>query len=188
LLDSVRFIEEQEKLSTNPNFYQIKLLLLSSFFVFISSFFVFPLSFNPPILGGKGFLMDNLNVEWCKGLPYKDKKHQKLAAARHYQKNKELIKSRMKRRNVKYRQILRAYIADYLSKNPCIDCGETNPIVLEFDHRDTQEKTSTVSNLVRGRASLSKLTEEISKCDIRCANCHRKRTAVQFNWPSASNG
>lgn len=70
---------------------------------------------------------------------------------------------------------------EYLSTHPCVDCGESDPIVLEFDHRDPSKKSFTIGSQARhkGRDSLMK---EIEKCDVRCANCHRRRTAVQFNW------
>lgn len=73
----------------------------------------------------------------------------------------------------------RKYILNYLKTHPCIDCGETDFIVLEFDHREN--KKYNISNLV-GRAGIKLIQEEINKCDVRCANCHRRKTAKQFNW------
>lgn len=73
----------------------------------------------------------------------------------------------------------RQYIYDYLRDKSCVDCGETNPIVLEFDHRNPKLKVNNVSNLVR---SMEKLKIEITKCDVVCANCHRIRTAKQQDW------
>ena len=52
---------------------------------------------------------------------------------------------------------------------------------LEFDHRDRTTKIAAVSQLIARQFSWDKIMAEIDKCDVRCANCHRKRTAVQFN-------
>jgi hypothetical protein len=71
------------------------------------------------------------------------------------------------------------YISEYLSKNPCIDCGEDDIVVLEFDHV-RGEKRESISILKR--SSLKAVIEEIKKCEVRCANCHRRKTAKQFNW------
>jgi hypothetical protein len=63
-------------------------------------------------------------------------------------------------------------VLEYLQFHPCIGCGETDVLVLEFDHRG--DKKATISFLVRmGRCEA--LKREIEKCDVRCANCHRKR-------------
>ena len=72
------------------------------------------------------------------------------------------------------------FIYDYLSTHPCA-CGESDPVVLEFDHDDPSLKSFTVGSKI-GRVSMSRLLEEINKCTVRCANCHRRRTSVQFNW------
>ncbi len=77
----------------------------------------------------------------------------------------------------------RQRIWNYLLKHPCIDCGETNPVVLDFDHRDDSTKLLNLGNAC-GLAWI-KIKAEIAKCDVRCCKCHRIRTAKQFgyyNW------
>lgn len=74
------------------------------------------------------------------------------------------------------------FLWDYLKINPCIKCGENDPIVLEFDHKDSFDKITEVSTMAKNGASLEKIKEEINKCDILCANCHRRKTARQFEW------
>jgi len=71
------------------------------------------------------------------------------------------------------------YVQSYLASHPCIDCGENDPIVLEFDHRDPSQKKYNISERRRPVFSINTLKSEIEKCDIRCANCHRRRTHKQ---------
>lgn len=81
----------------------------------------------------------------------------------------------------------RTAVLDYLTRHPCVDCGEADPIVLEFDHRDPETKRAEVGVLISRGASLRRVLAEIILCDIRCANCHRRRTAFQFpNWRTAA--
>lgn len=69
----------------------------------------------------------------------------------------------------------------YLLEHPCVDCGETDPLVLDFDHREPSLKSNEVSRMVYHRPWRVVLGE-IEKCDVRCANCHRRKTARQFGW------
>lgn len=73
------------------------------------------------------------------------------------------------------------YIMGYLASHPCVDCGEDDPIVLEFDHRDRSTKSRNVSELIQWGSSRKKLDAEIAKCDVVCANCHRRRTHKQIH-------
>ncbi|WP_424001723.1 homing endonuclease associated repeat-containing protein [Haloarcula salina] len=56
----------------------------------------------------------------------------------------------------------------------CRRCDETDPACLDFHHRDEEEKEMTISQMITYGYSKAKLTEEMAKCDILCANCHRK--------------
>ena len=69
----------------------------------------------------------------------------------------------------------------YLDTHPCVDCNEDEKILLEFDHIDPSNKLGHISRLVR-TVGLKKLFDEIGKCVVRCANCHRKKTAQQYAW------
>lgn len=73
-----------------------------------------------------------------------------------------------------------AHVLEYLVKNPCIDCGNADVRVLEFDHRDEGAKRFNIADKLRAYA-WERLLAEIEKCDVRCANCHRIRTAEQFD-------
>lgn len=63
-----------------------------------------------------------------------------------------------------------------------MDCGENDPIVLDFDHIDENDKSYSISDMLKQRFAWSKIELEIKKCEVRCANCHRRRTAKQFAW------
>lgn len=75
----------------------------------------------------------------------------------------------------------RRYVWDYYCSHPCVDCGEADPIVLEFDHV-RGEKLAGVSQLVNNGRSLEVIQEEIDKCEVVCVNCHRRRTAKTQDW------
>ena len=70
-------------------------------------------------------------------------------------------------------------VHEHLLAHPCVDCGESDPLVLEFDH--VSGKDRAVSRLVQS-ARPERLMAEIAKCEIRCVNCHMRRTAAQFGW------
>lgn len=77
----------------------------------------------------------------------------------------------------------REFVLQYLGDKVCVDCGEDDPVVLEFDHVDPLCKTRTISYLVSNSGcSIKKIMQEIAKCQIRCANCHRRKTAKQRGY------
>jgi hypothetical protein len=73
-------------------------------------------------------------------------------------------------------------LREFKAEAGCMDCGENDPIVLEFDHRDREDKDLQFGDCARQGWSLAKLMEEAKKCDVVCANCHRRRTARQMGW------
>jgi hypothetical protein len=74
-----------------------------------------------------------------------------------------------------------AFVLGYLKSHPCVDCGETDPIVLDFDHV-RGEKRYAVTAMISHQFGLKTIAKEMEKCDIRCANCHRRKTALTQNW------
>jgi hypothetical protein len=68
----------------------------------------------------------------------------------------------------------RAYIVKYKKNNPCIDCGERNPELLEFHHLNPQTKRFEICKGVVGR-SHKQLREEMAGCVLLCKNCHELR-------------
>lgn len=74
------------------------------------------------------------------------------------------------------RELLRSFLTAYLEAHPCVDCGESDPIVLEFDHDRSQPKLFNIGEAVTRAMSIKTLSAEIAKCEVRCANCHRRKT------------
>ncbi len=93
-------------------------------------------------------------------------------------KDREDIYAAQKRHRLK----IRAKMFEFLSVNPCVDCGEKDPIVLEFDHCDPKSKFKLVSKMLSGHYSWESVQKEMKKCEIRCANCHRRKTYAQFGF------
>jgi hypothetical protein len=112
-------------------------------------------------------------------MPYKDRKSpealtsNRKAGRKYYEKNKaaQLVRNKNKKDQI------RSYIRQYKEHHGCMDCKvKTYPYyVLDFDHRDPQEKLRSPSTLANGN-SWKNMLEEIAKCDVVCANCHRERT------------
>lgn len=99
---------------------------------------------------------------------------------KHYQENKSKYLESKKLNQDKYRLRNRQYVYDYLKNNNCTDCGESDPVVLEFDHK--KDKEYNVSELIFTGCSTEKLQKEIDKCEVVCSNCHKRRTAKQFGF------
>lgn len=94
----------------------------------------------------------------------------------YYQRNKNLCKARNKKWWEERREEIRRRLWEFKLRNPCVDCGECDPRVLQFDHV-RGNKTCDVSALAYSRkASWDRIEKEIKKCVVRCANCHARRT------------
>lgn len=63
-------------------------------------------------------------------------------------------------------------IAEIKSKLKCCICGEHRYWLLDFHHRDPNEKDFNVSKIMRYKG-MELMLKEIEKCDVLCANCHR---------------
>lgn len=102
----------------------------------------------------------------------------------HYQTNQEkyleMVHDWNQENSAKRRDANRRYVFEYLLKHPCVDCGETHPIMLEFDHV-RGKKRMAISQMLSSY-SIDSIQKEIEKCEIRCANCHRRKTAKENGW------
>jgi hypothetical protein len=92
----------------------------------------------------------------------------------HYAANRQrYLELEAKRKRARARKRMR-FILEYLQTNPCVDCGESDPLVLEFDH--VKGKSFDIGAGLPDR-NWESILREIAKCEVVCANCHRRRTA-----------
>lgn len=98
----------------------------------------------------------------------------------HYTDNKNYYKDKAHKRNKVTRVENLQFVINFLKEHPCVDCGESDPLVLEFDH--IRDKYKEISRLISDCTSLNKISKEIEKCEVRCCNCHRRKTILQLGW------
>ncbi len=92
-------------------------------------------------------------------MPYKDKEKAKKYLREYHEKRRDFVRR--------------------LKEVPCTDCGVEYPhYVMDFDHV-RGEKIGNI-NVLRTRRSIESLMDEIDKCEIVCANCHRVRTFERY--------
>ena len=102
-------------------------------------------------------------------------------------KDKQKIEDKQKKKRrdykIKRRNVVRNLLFNYLKDNPCVDCGETNFILLQFDHIKGN-KIANVSDMIQCGLAWGVILAEIDKCEVVCSNCHHLRTANQQSWYS----
>lgn len=99
----------------------------------------------------------------------------------HYLDNHDKYREMSRRYNLADREWKSQNILKYLIEHPCMDCGETDPVVLQFDH--LRDKVANIGAMIRILgASWKTIKEEIDKCEVVCANCHTRRTAKRAGW------
>lgn len=125
-----------------------------------------PLEAFPPVRRGEPKLQT-----WCRDCFAE-------ANARNYRKNHEREKARIYRNAALRLEFNRARLVNYLREHPCVDCGETDIVVLQFDH--LRDKKRNVAQMLNGGWTWPTIEREIAKCEVRCANCHRVKTAVRY--------
>lgn len=105
-------------------------------------------------------------------MAYKNIQDRKAASKRHYEANK----NRYLERNVKYRLRIKDFVREIKENKACKDCGVKYPYyVMDFDHLDAETKLNDI-NFLSSTGRIGALKQEITKCEIVCANCHRVRT------------
>ncbi len=101
---------------------------------------------------------------------------QSQVSKQHYQKHKLSYMVRSHARDEVVLRENRRKLAAYLACHPCVDCGITDIRVLEFDHvRGT--KRGDIAGMMQLSCSWSTIEAEVVKCEVRCVNCHRIKTA-----------
>jgi hypothetical protein len=96
----------------------------------------------------------------------------------HYLANRQRYIDQARDRKQALRLERTAYLLEYFTTHPCTDCGEADPVVLEFDHLDSELKSFDIGQSLSYR-NWPSILEEIEKCEVVCANCHRRRTALR---------
>lgn len=84
------------------------------------------------------------------------------------QSHREFDLQRHKNRRIKAQQWIDS------QRLACIRCGEDHPAVLDFHHRNPKEKEFSISWAILTERAKWRVIKEIEKCDVLCANCHRK--------------
>lgn len=97
----------------------------------------------------------------------------------HYEANKPKYFERNRRTKAKLVDDRMNYLLGYFAEHPCVDCGETDPAVLDFDHVRGKEFLVTRELINK---SWPMILAEIEKCEVRCANCHRRVTARRAGY------
>lgn len=114
-------------------------------------------------------------------MPYKNPEDQKAYVRKHYERNKAAYVKRAVAHKKKVADLIRDYIIEYLKDNPCVDCGEDDPIVLEFDHV-SDDKSFNIGSYRAESRTMKSVKAEIEKCEVRCCNCHRRMTYKRSGW------
>lgn len=101
----------------------------------------------------------------------RDKEKQRVAQRQWYKRNRQKMVDKQREQRRELREWFRAEILMGLK---CVKCSEDHTGCLDFHHRDPEEKDDAIALMLRDKASKERLLEEVAKCDVLCANCHRK--------------
>jgi hypothetical protein len=91
-----------------------------------------------------------------------------VISAKQYKHNTEEVKARVKEKRSSLKKEWKAFKATLF----CTKCGFNHPAALDFHHEDPSTKTDSINQLIsdgRFKAAM----EEVKKCVVLCANCHR---------------
>ena len=101
-------------------------------------------------------------------MAYRDIEDSRAAIRKHYNENKGYYKGKARRR----RHEMRDWLRDYKQEQGCKDCGISNPVVLVFHHINPEEKDFNLCNAPSFGYGIERVSKEIEKCIVLCANCH----------------
>lgn len=102
--------------------------------------------------------------------PEKKRRYNQAWNKEFYRKNRKSEIARVKKR----KQDLRDWLDDYKKKLSCETCGEKHPACLDFHHKDASQKEFSVGSIKERGWGKDRVLNEIQKCVVVCANCHRK--------------
>lgn len=110
------------------------------------------------------------------GLQTHCRKCKKISQDKWYAENKD---KHIKNVSIRRKQIvLESYTQSYLylKEHPCIECGETDLYLLQYDHNQGL-KNQNISDLIANGIKWETILKEIELCQVLCIRCHRKKTA-----------
>jgi hypothetical protein len=109
-------------------------------------------------------------------MPYRNSEAKRAANRRHYEKNKDHYRTSAREARKRYKAKAYAFVNEIKSTTPCTDCGKTfDPICMDFDHCQGG-KLDNISRMVNLGRPMKIIEDEIAKCELVCACCHRIRT------------
>ncbi len=103
-------------------------------------------------------------------MPYLDKAKQRKSQRKHYASHQKVELAKRMRRKKEIRDWFQALKEEQV----CSRCGENETCCLEYHHRNPSKKIKHVANMIRDGNGKMSILVEIEKCDLVCANCHRK--------------
>jgi protein-arginine kinase activator protein McsA len=106
-----------------------------------------------------------------------NKKHSRAYYKANHSKHLKAVRAINRKRVAASREKLRTWQQEH----PCVDCGESDTVVLELDHV-RGKKLKHVTKMIAQGYGWHAISVEIGKCESRCANCHRRKTAQEFHW------
>ncbi len=105
----------------------------------------------------------------------------KIASKKAYRKRRQYYISENNRlKKIRKRKIM-VFLKSYAKSKGCIDCHESDPTVLQFDHVRGSKKNN-IGTMLAETARLDKIQDELKKCEVRCANCHARKTAKERKY------
>lgn len=102
-------------------------------------------------------------------MPYKDPEKRRAYRRKWYSKNKDTEKEHVRKRKAK----IRKWFSSHKKNLKCFKCNENHPATLEFHHK-SNNKEMGVGKMVAEGSSINRILNEIKKCCVLCANCHKK--------------
>jgi hypothetical protein len=101
-------------------------------------------------------------------------------------KNKDYQKANSRKHTAEYRETLREYLWNYLLTHPGAQCGQADPVVLEFHH--IGGKDMDISEMITRVSNVDRLQDELRKTMVLCANCHGRITTEERGWFRSKRG
>ena len=102
-------------------------------------------------------------------MPFKDLEKRKAYRRLWYKNNKESEKAHVKRR----KKEIKSWLWEYKKNLKCSMCSESHPSIIDFHHKEGRKEKGVAQMIVDGY-SKNRIKEELNKCEVLCANCHRK--------------